>query len=716
MSRLDKIRSNWPDSRLLALPGLPPGVSGDDVFAKVSSVDPTPRKKMIGWLLDAWERRGFLWEDIQPGVQSEIYDTLKNFDVIKNRLPEESRSLMKYKTPGEVWEILQPFMDGREEDISESNKAHKRLVMRKARMETITQILPSGMKIEIPLTQFASQIIGRGTRWCTAAEKGNMFGVYADGGPLMVLSIPGGERFQAHLDIEDIGKAIRNGEFSYVMPEMSLMNVADDNLDADEARRLNPYLKDLLAFIERITFSTFGITDKKDTQKMVSTIIGDALYTAVHITKKPAANKIEEDVSKDIIDNKNDVFNRIEDRINNKGQYNKESPSISHLMDRIQARAGEMELILDSISEHKMEKEVAKWCIDNYGDEIFKVPREISIAVSHEDDMRAALLGTKKTHPSYYDKIVDGLIRENKRSEHLQQIMEHTFDDPVERVEALLKSAWEPEYGNIDLHMWGMELIEMLVVVEDFSPDIQKHIKDNAHKILISHSRIDWYDNNIDKINAIVGDLNIKGDDFDIFEIALMLKLVDNMPLSSIKKLTPEAKSFHEIVSLIEMNVKHNGNPSLGQDIINAYHLQSIFPEDVEKAVMSYMVQSPTDKDLDDIANSDIPREEQYESCMTLWSKKRLSDARRFEALVERVSLISDGHLGAIANDQVLKRLNEIKEEETYYRMYREELIPAIKANLDNLLDANDRHGSHVYHHISSIRERAIDYNKPKLS
>jgi hypothetical protein len=55
-------------------------------------------------------------------------------------------------------------------------------------------------QLAVPETEEASCELGRGTKWCTAAEKNNMFDQYSDKGPLYVWRDKNGEKYQFHFE------------------------------------------------------------------------------------------------------------------------------------------------------------------------------------------------------------------------------------------------------------------------------------------------------------------------------------------------------------------------------------------------------------------------------------------------------------------------------------------------------------------------------------
>lgn len=209
MNRIEKIRAKWPDSRLKELPGVTGNLSPDDIFTMAMAADPTRHHKYVDWTLTAWENNGLLLEDIRLGASSKTAETLADFERLKSRIGNpkfdtsnrtaKDRSIMRYKVPGELYRAVKPWIDA-ELEIGEttSSREQKRLDMMKARLETYSVLTNSGVKVEVPSSQFAATILGRQTKWCTSAAKNNQFDDYSKTGPLIIITLPTGERFQAH--------------------------------------------------------------------------------------------------------------------------------------------------------------------------------------------------------------------------------------------------------------------------------------------------------------------------------------------------------------------------------------------------------------------------------------------------------------------------------------------------------------------------------------
>lgn len=282
-TRLQKIRQNWPDDRLEGLPGLPydTRISPVRIFQAVVDADPTPNHKYVDWTLRAWERRAFRWEDICEGSASRVSLQLSRFFKHCHMLPNAMRSLMKYRSPGE----LDAAMDeaGVARDVSDfdlSSNQQKKLIMQKARLESVHFDTPSGMQIDIPLTLYASQILGRNTRWCTAAKTGSLFYDYSATGALLIFTLPGGERFQGHIPVEEendistIAYALGQDELrntDAILRSISLMDENDTPIQKSHFKSIGPYFDDIMETLLTVTARAAGITQNPETARDIIT-------------------------------------------------------------------------------------------------------------------------------------------------------------------------------------------------------------------------------------------------------------------------------------------------------------------------------------------------------------------------------------------------------------------------------------------------------------
>jgi hypothetical protein len=154
----------------------------------LEKADPTQNKGMTSWLAKQYARGDLRLEDL--GTANE---TLTMFQRYAPRLGPVQRDLGRYPDLAAVWEAVIGFANDEEQHLSA--KAQKALDRDKAYAESrILRQDEDGFTIAVPLTEFAAKWWGKGTRWCTAAEKDNQFKRYSWYAPLIVVVVPGLER------------------------------------------------------------------------------------------------------------------------------------------------------------------------------------------------------------------------------------------------------------------------------------------------------------------------------------------------------------------------------------------------------------------------------------------------------------------------------------------------------------------------------------------
>jgi hypothetical protein len=146
--------------------------------------DPTVAKTMTGWLIKQYAEGRLRLEDL-----GSANDTLKMFEKHSKKLPKGKQDLRQYPSLAKVWEVVSPIADAEQDKLS--GKAQKALDRDKAYSESrILSQDPDGFTVAVPLSEFAAKWWGKGTRWCTAAEKDNQFWQYHKIAPLIVVLIP----------------------------------------------------------------------------------------------------------------------------------------------------------------------------------------------------------------------------------------------------------------------------------------------------------------------------------------------------------------------------------------------------------------------------------------------------------------------------------------------------------------------------------------------
>jgi len=150
----------------------------------LEKADPTQNKGMTAWLVGQYAQGKLRLEDL--GTTNE---TLTMFRRYAQRLEISQRDLGQYPSLAAVWKAVIGFANDEEQRLS--GKAQKALDRDKAYAESrVLHQDQDGFTIAVPLTEFAAKWWGRGTRWCTAAEKNNRFWSYHKEAPLIVFVIP----------------------------------------------------------------------------------------------------------------------------------------------------------------------------------------------------------------------------------------------------------------------------------------------------------------------------------------------------------------------------------------------------------------------------------------------------------------------------------------------------------------------------------------------
>ena len=228
-----------------------------EAYDKLESADPTPNKEYLQWMIRMFSRKLLKEEDIYK-----LEGDLKAFHKHKRRLPAASRDINRIKSPRDLYELVRPLLGagtGRELRREERRKLDKDI--------KVLYDGPKG-KLYVPMTEKASCFLGRGTRWCTAADKHNAFMEYSSKGPLYVLINRKGEKFQIHV------------------PSGSIMDDEDDHVTAGlRRRRVGPILDEWLATVDEQDWlaALDGTADNSDWETVaVYNLLADSLPEGKH--------------------------------------------------------------------------------------------------------------------------------------------------------------------------------------------------------------------------------------------------------------------------------------------------------------------------------------------------------------------------------------------------------------------------------------------------
>jgi hypothetical protein len=165
-------------------------------FWSLIKADPTydennPQKmgKFGKWLILQYKQGKLKIEDLYK-----VTESLEAFVRFNNRI--EIKDINRYKNASELYDVVKPFIDNPEQATSKSDET-RRL---KEGAEKVYE--DNEWLILIPKTKEAAIYYGKGTRWCTAAERGqNYFDYYNKDGNLYInINKTDGEKYQFHFE------------------------------------------------------------------------------------------------------------------------------------------------------------------------------------------------------------------------------------------------------------------------------------------------------------------------------------------------------------------------------------------------------------------------------------------------------------------------------------------------------------------------------------
>jgi hypothetical protein len=140
----------------------------------------------IQWIVNRYIQGQFKLEDI-----SRLEDDLKEFDRVRPRLYD--KDINQFKSLKELYSVIDKF---KYTDVKSTKQIKK-----DAKSEGADKLIDNAEILMYKVkTKEAAMLLGKGTRWCTAANKNNMFDDYNSKGPLFVIIDKGpNEKYQIHL-------------------------------------------------------------------------------------------------------------------------------------------------------------------------------------------------------------------------------------------------------------------------------------------------------------------------------------------------------------------------------------------------------------------------------------------------------------------------------------------------------------------------------------
>ena len=250
-----------------------------EFLQSILDVDIT-KGKYVRFLIEAFLNDKFLEEDLIGGVVSTVGQAINLFDKHKNKLPLEHRSVYAldketgealYQSPGDLWNSVKQFQG--ELSGKELKKEEQEQVYRET--EFVYKDENTGFQIISPLTEDSAKWWGKGTRWCTSAEKNNMFWYYAKDSPLFITLMPNGDKLQLW----------KNGN------KIQFMDEADNRVSLDYIEQHWNILEPICKWLNDLRF----IPEELKTQELCESAVqkdGWSLYYVPKEYKTPELCKI----------------------------------------------------------------------------------------------------------------------------------------------------------------------------------------------------------------------------------------------------------------------------------------------------------------------------------------------------------------------------------------------------------------------------------------
>ena len=159
----------------------------DQVLDVLEQTDPTPNKQYVEWLCKQYIAGQFRLED-----QPRIRQVLTHFKQYQPRMAIKDINRYTFHSLDDaIDEIINPDIGNEKANIANTFK-----------VVPDSEVLYNGPhgQLAIPKTEEASKELGRGTKWCTAADNDNLFDEYNSDGPLYVWRGRNGKKFQIQFE------------------------------------------------------------------------------------------------------------------------------------------------------------------------------------------------------------------------------------------------------------------------------------------------------------------------------------------------------------------------------------------------------------------------------------------------------------------------------------------------------------------------------------
>lgn len=215
----------------------PESVDSVKIVQQLKAMDPDAQGRNLQFLANMYSRNQFSLED-----RDKMNNAITMFLRFRNQLPV--KDLNSIKSLDQLYDLIEPLEQQAQQAAAAGaapEPVSKRQQERQIKSDVEVLLDSPNLKVIVPKTEDASCLYGKGTRWCTAGNKDNMFGTYSKQGPLYILlaNLGGKQRkFQVHYESDQF------------------MNERDQAISAADIRALSklPEYKEFLDYLIKLHY------------------------------------------------------------------------------------------------------------------------------------------------------------------------------------------------------------------------------------------------------------------------------------------------------------------------------------------------------------------------------------------------------------------------------------------------------------------------------
>lgn len=206
-----------------------PALKGDEeLFNKINNTIPVDNDQFNRGYFE-WLYRLYAKGNLPLNKLEKVKDHLRLFKTYINVIPQEYRDINKLKSLDDLYDVVEEFED--KEDIIPVSKTQQ---IKKIK-EEVDKVYDDGDWIVlVPTTERAACIVGKGTKWCTSADRDNRFeSYYNDGNLYIIIDKNNNKKYQLHIERKELKDETNNDVevlhfFDYIAKGSNLANFFEE--------------------------------------------------------------------------------------------------------------------------------------------------------------------------------------------------------------------------------------------------------------------------------------------------------------------------------------------------------------------------------------------------------------------------------------------------------------------------------------------------------